>query len=287
MYAKALQEGKEMKCTVLKKGESLGDLAARLSAPDTALTLDQRLAALEQANPGLRGSAVKAVKADTLVFVPGVVGVATPTAADQKSVPESLFDSVATRIQEAMRSVAAAHEREEQLADGAVTRLKSAGFRKLAKRQPELKDRAVDLKARAADRLHRAKTARATESAVFAEITKDLAILRPALLKRSGVATALSDFHAPDPVARGPAGRVKSPAGTAKGGSAGKSGPGATRDVGERKAAARTASTKKTATKTTPRKKATTKKATTKKAKPKKAKPNQSRTRSASRKRKP
>lgn len=249
-----------MRFTVLKKGETLGDLAARLSRAEAA---PEAIAALESANPRLSVGPTEKALADTLVFVPGSIESEGPQADPEEGTPiTSVLDSLLSRVGEALESVTTSLEREERRADEAVARLESKEFRELAKAQPVLERRSPDLKSAAKARLDRAKAAREAETTISDRILEDLSSLRSAVLERSAVAGAVSGLRvSPEPRGgrRPPGGRSPRDAGTTT-----------TETVSTRKSAAKKRTSKKGAT-SKAAKKSTTKKTATKKRTAKKA----------------
>lgn len=186
-----------MKFILLKQGESLSDVAARISSRKGAPPMERTLTALREANPGLAEIETRPATADTVVVLPRVVAGAPPVG-QQPTLPETLLDSMLSRLDDAFASIANVLQLEEQEAAAAESRLQSAELKKLARSEPELERELVEVTQRAAERVAIAKTARAAQPTLVKLISDDVASLRKAMLEMSSFGAALNEIEPPE-----------------------------------------------------------------------------------------
>ncbi len=180
-----------MELIKLKKGETLTDLATRISPTTSGEALDRNVKLLVSANPTLARRRTRAVTADVIVTVPdGLEGRAAAGESDRKTFASSLLDQARGKLALATEVVPKQLQRKEEAAAAAVKKLKSSQVRRLAKERPEMAERLPGMVTNAQARLASVKRVREFQAEAFEGIDEGLAELAK-VVEKSGLAGAL------------------------------------------------------------------------------------------------
>jgi hypothetical protein len=161
-----------MRFTTLKKGEDLHQLVRRLYRSRSRDTLREAEQALLRANPHLMD--LKTTPQGTPIIVPDVAG-AEPVGSglNETDLVASLLQQAREQLGDLRPALTGRIQRQEEEAKATLTRVDTPELRKLAEREPELKERLLAIASNAQTQLRRAEVLRALHEEATAELERD------------------------------------------------------------------------------------------------------------------